>query len=174
MNLIEKECSEQDAFIIIKTIEKKSPKCPKCGRKLLDNESELCRYCSEEEKSAAPEEDLQKPTEKSINKSKQEYCEMCGKPITSVSNRYYPCCSRKCEQAALEPNAKPYNENEKQCPFCTQKSLEEVKLELGDPAILQCMACGYRCSKTQTIKDQQDSWKKPKRLTKAEEKQPQW
>lgn len=51
----------------------------------------------------------------------------------------------------------------KTCPFCTQKSLEPIRLEANCPLILQCLSCGERVTKELTTEDTYRSWGKPKR-----------
>jgi ribosomal protein L37AE/L43A len=90
---------------------------------------------------------------------------MCGKPI-KLDNTHYPCCSAKCEQEAMAQD-----EANKTCPFCTHKSLVEIS---KSPTILECKDCGQRSNPQPTSEALKDSWKKPKRLKRSEEKRNVW
>jgi len=51
----------------------------------------------------------------------------------------------------------------KTCPFCTQKSLEPIRLDTDCPLILQCLNCGGRVTKELSTEQQKEAWGKPKR-----------
>lgn len=55
------------------------------------------------------------------------------------------------------------NPKEKECPFCTQKSLEPIRLDTDCPLILQCLNCGGRVTKELSTEQQKEAWGKPKR-----------